>query len=65
MSDVTKSSERSPIRSLGRRALAVAILVGVAYLLLKVVIGIVTAVASTIVIVIAVLAAIWAIRVLR
>jgi hypothetical protein len=41
------------------------ILVCVAYLLLKVVIGIVTAVAGTVVIVIAVIAAIWAIRVLR
>jgi hypothetical protein len=65
MSELTRSSGRSPVRSLGRRALAVVILIGVAYLLLKVVIGIVTAVASTIVIVIAVIAAIWAIRALR
>ena len=64
MSEVARSSDRSVVRDLGRRALAVLILVGVAYLLLKVVIGIVTAVAGTIVIVIAVLAAIWAIRVL-
>ncbi|MEA2271939.1 MAG: hypothetical protein QOI98_647 [Solirubrobacteraceae bacterium] len=65
MNDLTRSSGRSPVKSLGRRALAVVILVGVAYLLLKVVIGIVTAVAGTVVIVIAVIAAIWAIRVLR
>jgi hypothetical protein len=65
MSEIARRSDRSVVRDLGRRALAVVILVGVAYLLLKVVIGIVTAVASTIVIVIAVIAAIWAIRVLR
>jgi hypothetical protein len=49
----------------GRRLLAIAVLLVAAYLLFKVVIGVVAAVAWVVVAVIAVVAVIWAIGVLR
>jgi hypothetical protein len=49
----------------GRKIVAVAVLLLVAYLLFKVVLGFVTAVAWIAVIVVAVIAAIWAVGVLR
>jgi hypothetical protein len=50
--------------SLGKRALAVLVLLVAAWLLLKVVIGFVTAIATTLAVVVAVIAVIWAIRIL-
>ena len=50
--------------SLGRRALAVLILVVAAWILLKMVIGLIAGLATTIVAVVAVLAIIWALRTL-
>lgn len=50
---------------IGRKALALAILIVAAYLLFKVVIGVVTAVAWVIVAVLAVVAVIWAVATLR
>ena len=50
--------------SLGKRALALLVLVVAAWVLFKVVIGLVTAVATVVVVVLAILAVIWAIRVL-
>ncbi len=52
-------------RDLGRKALAVVVLLAVAWLLFKLVIGVVAAVAWVIVAVLAVAAVIWAVRVLR
>ena len=49
----------------GRKVLAVGVLLVVAYILFKVVLGFVTAVAWIAVIVLAVIAAIWAVGVLR
>jgi hypothetical protein len=49
----------------GRKVLAVGVLLVVAYILFKVVLGFVTAVAWIAVIVLAVIAAIWALGVLR
>jgi hypothetical protein len=49
----------------GRKVIAVAVLLVVAYLLFKVVLGFVTAVAWIVVIVLAVVAGIWALGVLR
>ena len=49
----------------GRKIIAVAVLLVVAYLLFKVVLGFVTAVAWIAVIVLAVIAGIWALGVLR
>jgi hypothetical protein len=49
----------------GRKVLAVAVLLVVAYILFKVVLGFVTAVAWIAVIVLAVIAGIWALGVLR
>ena len=50
--------------SVGRRLLAGAVLVVAAYVLLKLVIGFVTAVAGTVVLVLAVIAIVWALRVI-
>ena len=50
--------------SLGKRAVAFLILLVAAWILFKVVIGVVTALATVIVIVLAIAAVIWAIRVL-
>ena len=50
--------------SLGKRAVAFLVLLVAAWILLKVVIGIVTAAATIIAVVLAVVAVIWAIRVL-
>ncbi len=55
---------RSGFSSLGKRALAVVVLLVAAWLLLKVIVGFVTAIAATVAVVIAVIAVIWAIRVL-
>ncbi|MFL5895946.1 MAG: hypothetical protein ACJ76Z_12650 [Thermoleophilaceae bacterium] len=55
---------REAAGDLGRRALAILILLVAAWILFKVVIGVVTALATVIVVVLAVLAIIWAIRVL-
>jgi hypothetical protein len=49
---------------LGRRALAILVLLVAAWILFKVVIGIVTAAATVIVVVLAIVAIVWAIRVL-
>jgi putative Ca2+/H+ antiporter (TMEM165/GDT1 family) len=49
----------------GRKVLAVAVLLVAAYILFKVVLGVVTAVAWIAVIVLAVIAGIWALSVLR
>jgi hypothetical protein len=51
-------------KQLARRAVAVAILAVAAYILLKFVIGIVTAIAWTVAAIVAVIALIWALRVL-
>jgi hypothetical protein len=51
-------------KQLARRAVAVAILAIAAYILLKFVIGIVTAIAWTVAAIVAVIALIWALRVL-
>ena len=59
---MSSSSASSP--SLGKRALAVLVLLVAAWILLKVVIGFVTAVATVVVIVVAIAAVIWAIRLL-
>jgi hypothetical protein len=56
---------RAAAGDLGRRALAVGVLLIAAYLLLKVVIGVVTAVAWIVVAVLAVVAVLWAVSVLR
>jgi len=48
----------------GRKALAVGVLVAAAYVLFKIVLGFVTAVAWVAILVVAVLAIIWALRVL-
>ena len=50
--------------SLGKRAVALLVLLVAAWILFKVVIGVVTALATVIVIVLAIAAVIWAIRVL-
>ena len=55
---------RETAGDLGRRALAILVLIIAAWILFKVVIGLVTAVATVVVVVIAVFAVIWAIRVL-
>lgn len=58
------SSSHSGGASLGKRALALLVLLIAAWILFKFVIGLVTAVATVVVIVLAVFAVIWAIRVL-
>jgi hypothetical protein len=50
--------------SLGKRALALVVLLIAAWVIFKVVIGLVTAAATIIVVVLAIFAVIWAIRVL-
>ena len=55
---------REGATDLGRRALAILVLLVAAWVLFKVVIGIVTAAATIIVVVLAIAAIIWAIRVL-
>ena len=55
---------RSRPSSLARRALAVLVLGVAAYVLLKLAIGFVMAIAGTIAVVVAIVAIIWAIRVL-
>jgi hypothetical protein len=55
---------RAAAGDLGRRMLAIAVLILAAWILLKIVIGIVAGLATIIVAVLAVFAIIWAIRVL-
>ena len=55
---------RAAAGDLGRRALAILVLVVAAWILLKVVIGIVAGLATIIVAVLAVVAIVWAIRIL-
>lgn len=54
----------SSSRSLGRMAVAGLVLLIAAYILLKVVIGIALAIAGPVVLILAVIAVIWAVRVL-
>jgi hypothetical protein len=56
---------RAAAGDLGRKALAIVILLVAAYLLLKVVIGVVTAVAWVVIAVLAVMGVLWALSVLR
>jgi hypothetical protein len=56
---------REAASDLGKKGLALLVLLVAAWILFKLVIGVVTAIAWTIVIVIAVIAAIWAFTVLR
>ena len=58
------SSSPSSGASLGKRALALLVLLVAAWILFEVVIGVVTAVATVIVVVLAIAGVIWAIRVL-
>ena len=58
------SSAPSRGSSLGKRAIALLVLLIAAWILFKVVIGIVTAAATIIVVVLAIFAVIWAIRTL-
>jgi hypothetical protein len=55
---------REAAGDLGRRMLAILVLIVAAWILFKVVIGVVTALATVIVVVLAIFAVIWAIRVL-
>lgn len=55
---------REAAGDLGRRALAILVLVVAAWILFKVVLGVVAAVATVIVVILAIVAIIWAIRVL-
>jgi hypothetical protein len=55
---------REAAGDLGKRAIAILVLLIAAWILLKVVIGIVTAVFWTVAVVLAIVAIIWAIRVL-
>lgn len=58
------TSSSSSGASLGKRAIALVVLLIAAWLLFKFVIGLVTAFATIIVVVLAIVAVIWAIRVL-
>ncbi len=58
------TSTPSSSSSLGRRALAFLVLLVAAWILFKFVIGLVTALATVIVVVLAIVAVVWAIRVL-
>ncbi len=58
------TSSSSGSASLGKRAIALVVLLIAAWLLFKFVIGLVTAFATIIVVVLAIVAVIWAIRVL-
>ena len=62
MQEVERSRSGSP--SIVKRGLAVVVLVIAAYILLKLVIGIVTALAVPILVILAIVAIVWAIRVL-
>jgi hypothetical protein len=62
MEDVTRSPSQSP--SIAKRAIAVGVLIVAAFILLKLVIGIVTALAVPVLVILAIVAIIWAIRVL-
>jgi siroheme synthase len=62
MQEVERSRSGSP--SIVKRGLAVVVLVVAAYILLKLVIGIVTALAVPILVILAIVAIVWAIRVL-
>ena len=62
--DGMSSSTQSSGPSLGKRALALLVLLVAAWILFKFVIGLVSAVATVVVIVLAIVAVIWAIRVL-
>jgi hypothetical protein len=55
---------REAAGDLGRRMLAILVLIVAAWILFKVVIGFVTAIAGTIVVVLALVAIVWAIRIL-
>jgi hypothetical protein len=55
---------REAAGDLGRRMLAILVLAVAAWILFKVVIGVVTALATVIVVVLAIVAIVWAIRVL-
>jgi len=56
---------RATAGNLGRKALAIVVLLVAAWILLKLVIGVVTAVATVVVAVLALFAVIWAISALR
>lgn len=58
------STSKPASSSLGMRVIAVLVLAVAAWILLKVVIGFVTAIATVVVVVLAIVAVIWAIRVL-
>jgi hypothetical protein len=62
MEDVTRRPSQSP--SIVKRGIAVVVLVVAAYILLKLVIGIVTALAVPILVILAIVAIVWAIRTL-
>lgn len=55
---------RAAANDLGRRTLAILVLAVAAWILFKIVIGVVTALATAVVVVLAIVAIIWAIRVL-
>ncbi len=58
------SQERSTTSSLGRTILAVLVLLVVGYFLLHVLIGVAVAVAGFVVVILAIVAVIWALRIL-
>ncbi len=60
--DVERSRSGSP--SIARRAVAVGVLIIAAYILLKLVIGIVTALAVPVLVILAIIGIVWAIRTL-
>jgi hypothetical protein len=60
--DVERSRSGSP--SIARRAIAVGVLIIAAYILLKLVIGIVTALAVPVLVILAIIGIVWAIRTL-
>jgi hypothetical protein len=55
---------RAAAGDLSRRMLAILVLIVAAWILFKIVIGVVTAVATTIVVILAIVAIVWAIRIL-
>lgn len=61
---MNQSSSRASSRSIGRMALAAVILLFAAYVLLKIVIGIALAIAAPVVAILAIVAIVWAFRVL-
>jgi hypothetical protein len=64
MNELDQSSSRSPSRAVGRTVLAGLVVLVAAYVLLKIVIGIALAIAGPLVLILAVVALIWAYRVL-